>query len=63
MRKTTQRLLGVFFVFLILFNFPILNIFWKAERVLGMPLIFLYLFVVWALLLVVMYWLTERPAK
>lgn len=63
MRKTTQRLVGVFFVFLILFNFPILNIFWKQERVLGVPMIFLYIFAVWLLLLIAVYYLTERPAK
>jgi len=60
MSKLAQRLIGVFFIFLMLFTFPIINVFWKSEMVLGMPLIYLYIFGAWLLLIFIMIWIVEK---
>lgn len=63
MSKLAQKLVGLFFIFLVLFNFPMLNIFWKSDIVLGVPLIYLYLFTVWLLLIIALIWHVEFRRK
>lgn len=63
MSKFAQKLIGIFFIFFILFNFPILNVFWKSSSVLGLPIIYLYIFTIWFLLILFMIWLIEFKKK
>lgn len=63
MSKLSQKILGIFFIFLALFNFPILNVFWKDKLVLGFPLIYLYIFLTWLLMTIVLIWLIESKHK
>ena len=47
---------GIFFIMgIIMMNFPFLHIFNKAGTILGFPLMFLYLFVGWAVSILVIY--------
>ena len=49
----------IFFILgLIMMNFPFLHIFNKAELVFGYPLMFLYLFIGWAISIFVIYLFT-----
>lgn len=43
-----KRLIGLFFLGYLLFNFPILSLFNLPEFVLGFPLLYAYLFAAWA---------------
>jgi hypothetical protein len=63
MPKIAQKLVGLFFIFLILFSFPILNVFWKGSLVFGLPLIYLYIFSIWLLLIICLIWLVEFRKK
>ena len=63
MSKLAQKILGIFFIFLVLFNFPILNIFWKGDLVLGVPLVYLYIFSIWLLMTIALIWLMEFRNK
>ena len=45
---TVQRLVAVFLAGFVLFNYPILALFDRAATLPGVPLIFVYLFAVWA---------------
>lgn len=56
---TGQRLVAVFLVGLVLFNYPVLSLFDRAAVFLGMPLVFFYLFLAWAGLIVLMIWVVE----
>lgn len=47
----SEKLLIVFAIFLLLFNYPILNIADRKERWMGMPLLYLYLFMTWAIMI------------
>jgi hypothetical protein len=43
-----ERLVGLFLLGLALFNYPLLALFDAPRLVLGVPLLYLYLFVAWA---------------
>jgi hypothetical protein len=55
-----QRLVALFLLGLLLLNYPLLNLFANANRVLGIPLLYAYVFAVWALLIGLMAIVVER---
>ncbi len=55
-----QRLVGIFLLGLVLFNFPVLALFNVTHTVFGVPVLFAYLFLAWALLILLMYLAIER---
>ena len=58
---TQQRLVALFALALLLFNFPLLAL-WDLEvLLLGLPLFPAALVIVWALLIAALAWLMERP--
>lgn len=54
------RLVCVFLLGCLLFNFPLISLFNVDARVLGVPLLYAYLFAAWMLLVVVLGILMER---
>jgi hypothetical protein len=42
-----MRLIGLFFLGMLLFNFPLLYLFNRPTTVLGIPILYVYLFVSW----------------
>jgi hypothetical protein len=55
-----QKLFFVFLLFLVLFNFPLMSIFNTNRLIMGLPLLYLYLFFIWALLIAVLYLIVRR---
>lgn len=53
MRTTMKgpRLVAVFLVGFLLFNYPLLALFNRSVRVFGVPLLYAYIFLAWALLI------------
>ena len=53
MRSTMKgpRLVAVFLLGLLLFNYPLLALFNRTVLVFGVPLLYAYIFVAWALLI------------
>ena len=60
-RLLQQRLLGLFALALLLFNFPLLALWDRQATVFGVPLFPAALFILWALLIGLLAWLLERP--
>ncbi|MBW7900353.1 MAG: hypothetical protein H3C26_02680 [Rhodocyclaceae bacterium] len=58
-----QRLVAVFMVGCFLFNYPVLAVFDRARSLFGAPLVFVYLFAVWAALIGLMAWVVERRER
>lgn len=58
-----QRLVAVFIAGLLLLNYPLLSLFDRPERLFGIPLLHLYLFVVWFGLVLAIAWIVERGAR
>ncbi len=46
-----RRLVGLFLLGMLLFNFPLLSLFNRPILVLGIPVLYLYLFAVWSLII------------
>ncbi|WP_233556214.1 hypothetical protein [Noviherbaspirillum sedimenti] len=55
-----QRLLALFMLGWLLFNYPLLALFGSGENWFGLPATYVYLFAVWALLIALMAWVAEH---
>ena len=55
-----QRMIALCMLGCVLFNFPILALFNVPDTLLGVPLLYAYLFIAWALLIGLMAWVVER---
>ncbi len=51
---TSERLVSLFLLGLLLFNPPLLSIFDVPETVIGFPILYIYLFTAWAVLVLLM---------
>jgi hypothetical protein len=49
-----KRLVGLFLLGWVVFNFPILSLFDLDRMIFGIPLLYVYIFGAWALLIVLM---------
>ena len=59
--KKNKRLVGLFLLGCVLFNFPFLSLFSLQKTVFGIPLLFFYVFAVWAVLILLMAAATKTP--
>lgn len=55
-----QRLVALFLLGCLLFNYPLLSLFASDMRIWGIPLVYVYLFVAWAVLIGAMALIIER---
>jgi len=56
----TQRLAALFALGALLFNYPLLALFNRALVVAGVPLLYLYVFLAWALLITLLALVVEK---
>ena len=55
-----QRLVALFLLGFLLLNYPLLNLFAGSGQVLGIPVLYAYVFAVWALLIGLMALVIEK---
>jgi hypothetical protein len=55
-----QRLVALFLLGVLLLNYPLMNLFAAPSQVLGIPVLYAYVFAVWALLIGVMALVVEK---
>ena len=55
-----QRLVAAFLLGVALFNYPVLALFNRASDVLGIPVLYAYIFVAWATLIALFALVVER---
>jgi len=53
-KKNARRLVGLFLLGVLIFNFPLLSLFNRPILILGIPALYLYLFAAWSLIILVM---------
>lgn len=58
-----QRLVALFLLGGLLFNYPLLSLFAGNTRILGIPLIYFYLFAAWIVVIALMALIIERKDK
>jgi hypothetical protein len=59
-KNKEQRFLALCMLGLVLFNFPVLALFNVGGSILGVPVLYAYIFAAWALVIALMYWVAER---
>jgi hypothetical protein len=57
---TRQRLAAVFLLGCLLLNYPFLSLFNKPGEILGVPLLYVYIFAAWAVLIMLMAYVIEK---
>jgi len=57
---TTERLIALFLLGLLLFNYPVLAVFNRAAEISGIPLVYVYIFAAWAGFIALLALLVER---
>jgi hypothetical protein len=57
-----QRLAALFLLGCLLLNYPLVSLFAGTAHVLGVPLLYIYVFVAWALLIGLMALVVERSS-
>jgi hypothetical protein len=55
-----QRLAALFLLGFLLFNYPLLTLFTGSVQVFGIPVLYFYVFAVWALLIALMALVVEK---
>ena len=58
--RRSERLIGLFLLGCLLFNFPMLALFNVRATVFGVPLLYAYLFAAWGLLIALLAVIMER---
>jgi peptidoglycan/LPS O-acetylase OafA/YrhL len=58
-----QRLVAIFLLGWLLFNYPLLALFNDAATLFGIPLMYVYLFAAWALLIGLMAFVVEQKSR
>jgi hypothetical protein len=58
-----QRLIALFLLGCLLLDYPLFSLFAGPAQLFGVPLIYLYVFFVWALLIVLMALVVEQRGK
>ncbi len=58
--RKRQQLVGLFLLGCLLFNYPLITLFDRPVLVLGVPLLYAYLFVAWALVIALVAAIVER---
>ena len=58
--RKAPRMIALCMLGCVLFNFPILALFNVPDRLLGVPMLYAYIFSAWALLIALMAWVVER---
>lgn len=62
-RRRGERLVAVAFAGIMALNFPLLDLFDRVALVFGVPLLYLYLFLAWALLIGAIAAISERKVS
>ncbi|WP_085518663.1 hypothetical protein [Marivirga sericea] len=58
--ETAKRLAFISILFIILFNFPFIAVFNTAQNLLGVPVMYLFVFVTWALFITILFFFFKK---
>lgn len=61
--RQSQRLVALFLLGCLLFNYPLMYVFSVNGRILGIPILFVYLFTAWATLIALVALVTEERER
>ena len=56
-----QRLAAIFLLGCVLLNYPVISLFNRPAEILDVPLLYIYIFAAWAVLIALMAYVIEKP--
>lgn len=59
-KRQNERLIAMLIIGIIALNFPLLSLFSKAQLIFGIPVLYLYIFFIWMLLIFCLALVLER---
>ena len=59
----TWRLIGLFILGCVLFSYPVLTMFSVKTMLFGIPLLYLYIFISWMMIIVFLYLVSRKSTK
>lgn len=60
LQKRRETRWVIFIIGIVLINFPLISVFNKSDLILGVPLTYLYLFLIWTMMIVFTYIMTLK---
>ena len=61
LNRQDERLIGLVIVGVIALNYPLLSLFSKIRLIFGIPILYLYLFLFWAVFILCLAFILEKP--
>jgi len=62
-KRRHEQLIGMLIVAVIALNYPMLSMFSKIKLIFGIPVLYFYLFLVWAVFILCMALILEKPGS
>lgn len=62
-KRQTERLIGILAIGLVVLNYPLLSLFSKVKLLFGIPVLYFYIFAVWALFILCVALILEKSAS
>ncbi len=59
-KRQNERLTGMLIVGVVALNYPILSLFSKSKLIFGIPVLYLYLFLFWAVFIILIAFILEK---
>lgn len=58
-----KRIVAVFALFFVLFNYPLITVYTGEGTILGFPRLYFSLFALWLIMILLLAWHVERPGR
>jgi len=62
-KRQNERLIGILIIGVIVLNYPLLSLFSKVKLIFGVPVLYLYIFVVWSIFIGCVALVLEKKAS
>jgi hypothetical protein len=62
-KTNNQKLIFLGILMLILLSYPFISVANKAQLLFGIPMLYLYIFIVWIIIIIILYRIVEKNQK
>jgi Ca2+/Na+ antiporter len=62
-KRNNQKLIFLAILLLVLLSYPFISLTNKAQLLFGIPMLYLYIFIVWIIIIIISYRIVERKQK
>jgi Ca2+/Na+ antiporter len=62
-KRNNQKLIFLAILLLVLLSYPFISLSNKAQLLFGIPMLYLYIFIVWIIIIIISYRIVEKKQK